>query len=346
MFNKATTDNKNILVLGGAGFIGSHLCEALLAKGDNVVCVDNFVSSDVENIKSLLEYPNFEFVRHDISESIDLDNLPDLQKFRVEVYGFQEIYNFACPTSARDYTKLPVETAKANALGVINSLEMAKKYKAKYLLASTAAVYGQPPADKSKVKEDYYGLLDFLGPRACYNEGKRFAETLVTTYRDFYNLDTKIARLFSTYGPRMLEHAGRRIPDYINEALHDPAVVIAADKDFSSSFCYVKDIVDGVLALMNSDIKSPVNFGSDEAHTLTAIAEKIIQLTNSQAKIDYKESFAYINTPAIPDISKAKSELNWFPVVPLEDGLRNTIDYLRSRSGLYQPFFNQSQEQE
>lgn len=341
MFNNAKTANKNVLVLGGAGFIGSHLCEALLAKGDNVVCVDNFVSSDVENIKSLLEYPNFEFVRHDIAESIDLDALPDLEKFRVEVYGFQEIYNFACPTSARDYTKLPVETAKANSLGVINSLEMAKKYKAKYLLASTAAVYGQPPSNKLKVKEDYYGLLDFLGPRACYNEGKRFAETLVTTYRDFYHLDTKIARLFSTYGPRMLEHAGRRIPDYIQEALNNPAVVIAADKDFASSFCYVKDIVEGLIALMNSEIKNPVNLGSDEAHTLTAIAEKIIKLTNSQAIIQYKDNFAYINTPAIPDISKAKEELNWFPIVSLEEGLQNTINYLRSRSNLYQPFFNQ-----
>ncbi|MCB9802586.1 GDP-mannose 4,6-dehydratase [Candidatus Nomurabacteria bacterium] len=345
MFNKATKGNKNILVLGGAGFIGSHLCEVLVERGDNVVCVDNFVSSDVENIKSLLEYPNFEFVRHDVSEDIDLDSLPDLQKFRVEVYGFQEIYNFACPTSAREYTKLPVETAKANSLGVINSLELAQKYKAKYLLASTAAVYGQPPQDDSKVKEDYYGLLDFLGPRACYNEGKRFAETLVTTYRDFYHLDTKIARIFSTYGPRMLEHAGRRIPDYIQEAISQKEVVIAGAKDLSYSFCYVKDVVEGLLALMNSEIKEPVNLGAEQAYTLTSIVEKIIELTSSQAEIKYRENFEYINKPAIPDISKAKTELNWFPIVSLEDGLKHTIDYLQSRSRLYQPFFKQENQE-
>lgn len=345
MFNKANTENKNVLVLGGAGFIGSHLCEALVERGDNVVCVDNFISSDVENIKNLLEYPNFEFVRHDISEEIDLDSLPDLQKFRVEVYGFQEIYNFACPTSAREYTKLPVETAKANSLGVINSLELAKKYKAKYFLASTAAVYGQPPASSEKVKEDYYGLLDFLGPRACYNEGKRFAETLVSTYQDFYKLDTRIARIFSTYGPKMLEHAGRRIPDYIQEALQQKEIIIAGDKNFSSSFCYVKDIVEGILALMNSDLKTPINLGSENSYTLTEIAEKIIELTGSKAEIKYRENFEYINEPAIPDISLAKAELNWFPVAQLEDGLKKTIDYLQSRSRSYQPFFNQPDQE-
>ena len=334
------TNNQNILVLGGAGFIGSHLCEALVKKGNNVVCVDNFISSDVENIKRLLEYPNFEFVRHDITEEIDLESLPELQKFRVEVYGFKEIYNFACPTSARDYTKLPVETAIANSVGVINSLELAKKFKAKYLLASTAAVYGQPPKDNSKVKEDYYGLLDFLGPRACYNEGKRFAESLVSTYRDFYKMDTRTARIFATYGPRMLEHAGRRIPDYIQEALNGDAVVIAGDQKFSSTFCYVKDTVEGIIALMKSDVQEPVNLGDDRAYTLGDLAQKIIELTNSKAKVEYKDNFAYINQPAIPDISKAKTDLSWMPLVSLDDGLKQTIDYLRSRSRLYRPFFD------
>jgi UDP-glucuronate decarboxylase len=333
------TNNQNILVLGGAGFIGSHLCEALVKKGNNVVCVDNFISSDVENIKGLLEYPNFEFVRHDITEELELESLPELQKFKVEVYGFSEIYNFACPTSARDYTKLPVETAIANSVGVINSLELAKKFKAKYLLASTAAVYGQPPQDNSKVKEDYYGLLDFLGPRACYNEGKRFAETLVSTYRDFYKLDIRIARIFATYGPRMLEHAGRRIPDYIQEASSGQSVVIAGDDNFTSTFCYVKDMVEGIMSLMASSVQDPVNLGDDRAYTLTDIAQKIIELTNSSVKIEHKENFAYINKQAIPDISKAKTELDWLPLVSLEDGLKETIDYLHSRSRLYRPFF-------
>jgi UDP-glucuronate decarboxylase len=346
MKNKDISQNKNILVLGGAGFIGSHLCEALVKKEENVVCVDNFVSSDVENIKGLLEYPNFEFVRHDIAEDLDIEDLPGLKKFKVEVHGFKEVYNFACPTSARDYTKLPVQTAITNSVGVIKSLELAKKYKARYFLASTAAVYGQPPKDNAQVKEDYYGLLDFLGPRACYNEGKRFAETLVATYRDFYKMDTRIARIFSTYGPRMLEHAGRRIPDYIQEALNSDKVSIAGDKNSTSSFCYVKDMVEGIMALMASDVQDPVNLGDDRSFALIEIAEKIISLTNSKSTIEYQEDFAFINKPAIPEISKAKTELDWLPLVSLEDGLRETIEYLRSRSRLYRPFFGSESKDE
>lgn len=339
MKNRTLNENKNILVLGGAGFIGSHLCEALVKLGHNVVCVDNFISSDVENIKNLLEFPNFEFIRHDVNQIMDLESLPELAKFKVEVFGFHEIYNFACPTSAKEYTKLPVETAIANSVGVINSLELARKYEALYFLASTAAVYGQAPADYKPVKEDYYGLLDFLGPRACYNEGKRFAETLVTTYRDFYKLDVRIARIFATYGPRMLEHSGRRIPDYIQEVLTNNEVVIAGDEKLSYSFCYVTDMVQGILSLMSSDIKEPINLGSAEVYTLTAIAEKIIKLLDTKATIKYKEGFAYLNQPAVPDITKAKTELNWLPLVPIEQGLQETINYLRAKSIAYQPFF-------
>lgn len=339
MKNSILSENKNILVLGGAGFIGSHLCEALVKQGHNVVCVDNFVSSDVENIKGLLEFPNFEFIRHDVNLVLEPETLPELVKFKVEVFGFHEIYNFACPTSAKEYTKLPVETAVSNSVGVINSLELARKYKAKYFLASTAAVYGQAPDNYQPVKEDYYGLLDFLGPRACYNEGKRFAETLVTTYRDFYKLDVRIARIFSTYGPRMLEHSGRRIPDYIQEALNNNEVVIAGDEKLAYSFCYITDMVQGILALMNSDVKDPVNLGDEQVYTLTAIAEKIIKLLNVEAPIKYKEGFAYLNQPAVPNIEKAKTELNWFPLVPIEEGLQETINYLRAKSMSYQPFF-------
>ncbi len=338
MKNSLLSENKNILVFGGAGFIGSHLCEALVKQGDNVVCVDNFISSDVENIKSLLEFPNFEFIRHDINLPLEPESLPELVKFKVEVFGFHEIYNFACPTSAKEYTKLPVETATSNSVGVINSLELARKYKAKYFLASTAAVYGQAPDDYQPVKEDYYGLLDFLGPRACYNEGKRFAETLVTTYRDFYKLDVRIARIFSTYGPRMLEHSGRRIPDYIQEALNKNEVTIAGDEKLAYSFCYITDMVQGVLALMNSEVKEPVNLGAEQVYTLTAIAEKIIKLLDVDAPIKYKEGFAYLNQPAVPNINKAKTELSWFPLVSIEDGLQETINYLRAKSMSYQPF--------
>ncbi|MCD4761194.1 GDP-mannose 4,6-dehydratase, partial [bacterium] len=244
---KPFIENKNVLVLGGAGFIGSYLCEELVTRGDNVVCVDNFVSSDVENIRSLLEYPNFEFVRHDITEDIDYSILPGLKKFKVEVQGFQEIYNLACPTAPKDYTKFPVKTAVANSVGVVRSLEVARKYKARYLLTSTSAVYGKPPEDGTPVKETYYGLLDFLGPRACYNEGKRFAETLVMTYRDTYQLNTSIARIFSSYGPRMLQHSGRQIPDFIRSANDNKEIEVAGNEQSVLSFCYVKDIVEGIM---------------------------------------------------------------------------------------------------
>ena len=344
MTTKAFIENKNILVLGGAGFIGSHLCEELVKKGDNVVCVDNFVSSDVENIRSLLEYPNFEFIRHDIAQEIDFARLPGLKKFKMEVQGFQEIYNLACPTSPKDYSKFPVETAVANSVGVVNSLELAKKYQARYLLASSSAVYGKPPKDAKPVAEDYYGLLDFLGPRACYNEGKRFAETLVMTYRDTYQLNTSIARIFSTYGPRMLQHSGRQIPDYIRSAVEHKEVSVAGDEDSVLSLCYVKDVVEGMVSLMGSEISDPLNLGSESVNTLTDVAQKIIDFTSSESQISYTKKYAYTMQPAVADINKAKEELNWFPLVSLDDGLKLAIEYYKGTAFLHKPVVNGNEE--
>lgn len=337
---KPFIENKNVLVLGGAGFIGSHLCEELVKRGDNVVCVDNFISSDVENIRSVLEYPNFEFIRHNISEDVEWRDVPGLQKFKVEVQGFQEIYNLACPTSPKDYSKFPVETAVANSVGVVNSLEWAKKYKARYLLASTSAVYGKPPSDGAPVKEDYYGLLDFLGPRAGYNEGKRFAETLVMTYQDTYQLNTSIARIFNTYGPRMLQHSGRQIPDFVRNAVDNKDIEIAGDEKSVLSFCYVKDVVEGLIALMASEITAPVNIGSEQSLTLTEVVNKIIALTRSSSTVSYTNKYAYTMQPAIPDISKAKEELNWFPLISIDDGLREAIDYYKATAFLHKPKIN------
>lgn len=334
---KPFIENKNILVLGGAGFIGSHLCEELVKRGDNVVCVDNFVSSDVENIRSLLEYPNFEFIRHDITEKIDWGTSLGLKKFKVEVQGFQEVYNLACPTAPKDFSKFPVETAIANSVGVVNSLEWAKKYKARYLLTSTSAVYGQPPADGTPVHENYYGLLDFLGPRAGYNEGKRFAETLVITYRDTYQLNTSIARIFSTYGPRMLQHSGRQVPDFIRNAVDNKDIEIAGDEKSVLSFCYVKDVVEALIALMASEISDPVNIGNEQVLTLAEVAQKIIDLTNSSSTINYTNKYAYTTQPATPDISKAKDELNWFPLVSIDEGLKEAVDYYKATAFLHKP---------
>jgi len=337
---KPFIENKNVLVLGGAGFIGSHLCEELVKRGDNVVCVDNFISSDVENIRSLLEYPNFEFIRHNIIENLEWADVPGLQKFKVEVQGFQEIYNLACPTSPKDYSKFPVETATANSVGVVNSLEWARKYKSRYLLTSTSAVYGNPPADGRPVKEDYYGLVDFLGPRAGYNEGKRFAETLVMTYQDVYQLNTSIARIFNTYGPRMLQHSGRQVPDFIRNAVDNKDIEIAGDERSVLSFCYVKDVVEGLIALMASEITAPINLGSEQSLTLTEVAQKIIAITRSSSSITYTNKYAYAMQPAIPDISKAKEELNWFPLISIDEGLKEAVEYYKATAFLHKPRIN------
>ena len=341
---KVFFENKNVLVLGGAGFIGSHLCEALVNKGDNVVCVDNFISSDIENIRFLLEYPNFEFVRYDITQDIDYGILPELRKFKVDVQGFQEIYNLACPTAPKDFTKFPIETAEANSIGVIKSLYLAKKYKSKYLLASTSAVYGEPPKNSEKIQEDYYGLLDYLGPRACYNEGKRFAETLAITFRDVHKIDVRIARLFATYGPRMLQQSGRHIPDFIKSAVHNQELVIAGNEKTKISLCYVKDIVEGMMALMKAEFNQPVNLGSENVYTIKEVAEKIMGITQATSKISYTEGYEYSMLPAIPDISKAKDELNWFPLVSLEEGLREAIEYYKATAFLQRPVFESEKE--
>ena len=334
---KPFIENKNILVLGGAGFIGSHLCEELVMRGDNVVCVDNFISSDVENIRSLLEYPNFEFLRHDITHDTEFADSPGLKKFKVEVQGFQEIYNLACPTAPKDYSRFPVETAVANSVGVVNSLQWAKKYKARYLLTSSSAVYGRPPDDGTPVKENYYGLLDYLGPRAGYNEGKRFAETLVMTYQDAYQLNTSIARIFSTYGPRMLQHSGRQIPDFIRNAVDNKEIEIAGDDQSVLSFCYVKDVVEGLIALMASEISAPINIGSEQVLTMTEVAKKIIAITNSTSNITYTNKYAYTMQAAVPDITKAKDDLNWFPLVSIDEGLREAIEFYRATAFLHKP---------
>ncbi len=323
-------ERKNILVLGGAGFLGSHLCEFLLKKGNNVICMDNFLSSDVENIKMMLEFPNFEFIRHDITEEIDFEDLPELRKFKFKAQGLQEIYNLACPTSADDFTKLPIETARANSLGVMQSLEWAKKYQAKYLLASSSAVYGRAPEKNEMIHESYLGNVNFIGPRACYNEGKRFAETLVSTYQEHFHLNTRIGRIFTTYGPRMMLSGGRHVPDFIHNALTNREVVISGDESTGSSLCYVKDMVEGLVALMHVDIHEPVNLGGDRYYTLKEVAEKIIELTKSSSQVAFGQAIEYTHRQALPDIALAKEKLGWFPLVALDQGLMETIAFARS----------------
>ncbi|OGL88375.1 hypothetical protein A3H75_03410 [Candidatus Uhrbacteria bacterium RIFCSPLOWO2_02_FULL_51_9] len=321
-------EKKNVLVTGGAGFIGSHLCEELL-KEARVICMDNFINSSAFNIDHLLPYDDFEFVKHDVSVPFKLTDFPEIEKFAVEFQGVQEIYHLACPTSPKNFDKLKIETLQANSLAMNNTLELARQYKAKYLFASSSVVYGSPPPDPDhRFKEDDEGVVDHISGRACYDEGKRFAETYIDTYRQVYNLDVQIARMFRVYGPRMQLREGHLIPDFIIDALDGGDLVIYGDEKFSTSLSYVSDVVDALLRLMHlNGYIGPVNIGDDKRYLMSEIAQKIIEMTNSSSQIKYEPPLEFLTQLGLPDLTKAREELGWVPLVRLEDGLRKTIDY-------------------
>jgi UDP-glucuronate decarboxylase len=320
-------EKKNVLVTGGAGFIGSHLCEALLNEA-KVICLDNLLSSSLTNIEHLLKYPDFVFVKHDINEPIDLEKFPELEKFKIKFQGVQEIYHLACPTSPKDFDKYKIETLKANSIGVKNVLDLAVKWHSRILFASSSVVYGPRPGNNVFVSEDYQGSLNHLSPRACYDEGKRFAETMMTTYRDFYGLEIRIARIFRTYGPRVRLGIGEMMPDFIVNALEGRDLVIYGDENFRTSLCNIKDIIDGLLKLMAyPEDPGPVNLGSDADLLLADVARLIIKMTNSKSKIVFEPPLLFMSQLPLPDISKAKEILNWFPLIRLEDGLKEMIDW-------------------
>lgn len=324
---------KNILIFGGAGFIGSHLCYELI-KENNVICVDNFSTSNVENIRFLLQNPNFEFIRHDVNEQLNLDDLPELKKFQVKVQGVQEIYTMACPTSAKNFSEKVIETLLSNSVGMRNMLDMAVKYKAKLVHASSVVVYGPRTKDRIYVEENDLGEVDCLGPRACYDEGKRFAETMVSTYRDFYKFDFKIARIFRTFGPNMVLNDGQMVPDFMTCALDNKPLIIYGDQNFSTSLCFVQDIVQGLVKLMESQMFGPVNLGSDLEVKISDVAQRIIELTNSKSKIIFEKPLLFMTPLPLPDLKLAKAELGWFPVVTLEQGLAKSLDYIRAHKQL------------
>lgn len=318
---------KNVLITGGAGFIGSHMCDELI-KDSKVICVDNFSTGNIENISHLLQYPDFKFIKHDISKPIDLEEYPELSPFKVKFQGVQEIYNAACPTSPKDYNTFPVETLLANSLGVKNVLDLAVKYQSKVMHFSTSSIYGQPNEGEI-FSEEYWGFIDPIGPRSCYNEGKRFAESLVVNYRNVYGLDAKIARIFNTYGPRMKLTDGRFIPDIINQALDNSPVIIHGTPDSRSTFLYISDLIEGLQKFMKSAELGPINFGNPEAEMYMSVAKKIIEMTNASSTVAFEKPHPYVVKQAIPDISFAKERLSWFPVIDLEGGLSRTIDYMR-----------------
>lgn len=333
MPTKAIFDRKNILVTGGAGFIGSHLCDELV-KTAKVVCVDNFSSGSERNIDHLLSNPNFVFIKADLTEPLQLGERSELERFRVTFQGFQEIYHLACPTSPKQFESRRIETALANSLAVKNALEVALRHQAKFLHASSAVVYGPRREDYKVYREDYHGYVDPIGPRSCYDEGKRYAETLVTTYRDVHKLDAKVARIFRTYGTRMKLDDGQMLPDFVSAALDNKDLVIYGDENFSSSFCHVSDLIAGLVKFMRSGDVGPFNFGSDLEYKLVDVARKIVEFTSSKSKITFVEPLLFMSPLGLPDITAVREKIGWFPVTLLEDGLREVIDDAKANKTL------------
>ena len=304
-----------VLVTGGAGFIGSHLCEFLLNKGDEVICVDNFFCGFKKNIQHLLSNPNFELIRHDITLPLFLE--------------VDQIYNLACPASPVHYQYNPIKTVKCSTLGVINMLGLAKRCKARILQASTSEVYGDPQVHPQV--ESYWGNVNPIGIRSCYDEGKRVAECLFMDYHRMNKVDIRIARIFNTYGPRMAVSDGRVVSNFIVQALRNEPITIYGDGSQTRSFCFVSDLVLGLYCLMNQDkILGPVNLGNPGEFTIKELAEKVIQLTGSKSKVVFKELPRDDPVRRKPDIGLAKKELGWEPKGQLEEGLQRTTDWFKA----------------
>ncbi|MEJ2221446.1 MAG: SDR family oxidoreductase [Desulfobacterales bacterium] len=309
---------KRVLVTGGAGFLGSFLCERLLQENCDVVCVDNFYTGTKRNIVHLLKNPYFELIRHDITFPLYLE--------------VDEIYNFACPASPIHYQNDPVQTTKVNVHGSINMLGLAKRTKAKILQASTSEVYGDPTVHPQT--EDYWGNVNCVGIRSCYDEGKRCAETLFFDYYRQHRLDIRVVRIFNTYGPRMHPNDGRVVSNFILQALNNEDITVYGDGKQTRSFCYVDDLIEGVIRMMNvgEDFTGPINLGNPHEYTILELAEKIISLTGSRAKIVFKPLPQDDPLQRRPNIKLAKDKLKWEPHTNLETGLEKTINYFRTLS--------------
>ena len=308
---------KKILITGGAGFIGSHLCEFFLDKGFKVIAMDNLITGDIKNIGHLRSNSNFIFMNHDVSKHIAISKDIDY------------VLHFASPASPVDYQKIPIQTLKAGSIGTHNTLGLALAKKAKYILASTSEVYGDPLINPQT--ESYWGNVNPVGVRGCYDEAKRFAEALAMAYHRIHKLDTKIVRIFNTYGPRMRKNDGRVVPNFIGQALKNEPITVYGDGKQTRSFCYVSDLIDGIYRLMISDANEPVNIGNPEEYTILNFAELVKQLANSKSKIVFKPLPADDPHVRCPDITKAKKELKWQPKVSLKSGLKISIDWLKSK---------------
>jgi UDP-glucuronate decarboxylase len=304
-----------ILVTGGAGFLGSHLCERLLVEGHEVLCLDNFFTGRKKNVQHLLNHPYFELIRHDITQPILLE--------------VDRIYHLACPASPIHYQYNAIKTIKANVIGTINMLGIAKRVKARILFASTSEVYGDPAVHPQK--EDYWGNVNTIGIRSCYDEGKRVAETLMMDYHRQNGVDIRIVRIFNTYGPRMLLNDGRVVSNFVVQALKSEDITIYGKGTQTRSFCYVDDLIEGMARMMDAEnFTGPVNLGNPEEYTILELAQKIIFMTGSKSKISYKPLPSDDPTQRQPDITLAGKKLGWKPTVSVTNGLQKTIEYFKN----------------
>ncbi len=304
---------KKILVTGGAGFIGSHLCQKLLAQGNDVICLDNFFTGSKRNISNLINNPYFEVIRHDVIQPILLE--------------VDQIYNLACPASPVHYQFNPIKTVKTSVMGAINMLGLAKRIKARILQSSTSEIYGDPKIHPQT--ENYWGNVNPIGIRSCYDEGKRCAETLFFDYHRQNQVNIAVVRIFNTYGPNMHPNDGRVVSNFIVQALQNKDITIYGNGSQTRSFCYVDDLVDGLIRMMNSLEIGPINLGNPSEFTILQLAEKIIQLTNSSSKIVYRSLPQDDPVQRKPDITLAQKNLDWNPTIPLEEGLLRTIEYFK-----------------
>lgn len=341
MSNKA----KNVLVTGGAGFIGSNLCDELIKRGNNVLCVDNFSTGSQKNIDHLLQSTNFEFINYDLTKPINFDEYREAQKFKIEFYGISEIYHLACPVASTQFEKYSLATLFANSHATKNVLDIAAKYNSKVFFASSSSVYGEPYNDNFFIDEKYQGIVNNLSDRGIYDEGKRFAESICYSYNKLKNIDVKIGRIFATYGPRMQLNSGVFISDAIIAAINDEKIITNYKENDYGSFCYVKDIIECMILIMESGKIGPYNVGNPEAIKISQIINIIKKIVESNSEVEYNSS---AKNRILPNISLVKEKFGWFPLTLLEDSLKDTIDYMKAAKNSFNigEIFKQDESEE